>query len=75
MLNIFVRLPRMLYTVYKEAQNAYGNLKQILRQRKLERPDSTYANIYLNRVLNIVVHDSSKSCLFPMALRYHIVWK
>ena len=74
MLKIFVRLLRMLYTVYKETQNVYGYLQQILWQREIERPNSTYANIYLNRVTKIVVHDSSKSCMFLMALRRHIVW-
>jgi len=64
----------MLYTVYKEEQKVYGYLQQILRQREIERPNSTYANIYFNRVMKIVVQDSSKSCMFLLALRRHIVW-
>ena len=73
MLKIFVRLPCMLYTVYKEAQNVCGYLQQILRQREIERPTRTYAYICLNRVMKTVVHDISKSCMFLTALSCHIV--
>jgi hypothetical protein len=47
MFKIFVRLPRMFYNLYKEAQNVCVYLQQILRQREIERPNRTYAHIYV----------------------------
>jgi hypothetical protein len=64
----------MLYTVYKEAQNVCGYLQRILRQKEIERPNRTYAYIYLNRVMKTAAHDTSKRCMFVMALSRHIVW-